>query len=85
VKRHYYEKLITNIREGIQKLDAEPNERRIYTIDAHWMKLQMVDRWFLVTPPTVVQFEDYSDIQKTVVNYIPFMTDLDKPRRPKHW
>jgi glycosyl transferase family 25 len=84
VKRHYYTTLIANIREGIEKLDAEPNERRIYAIDAHWMKLQTIDRWFLITPPTVVQLEDYSDIQKKVVNYTPFMTDLDKPRRSKH-
>ena len=84
VKKHYYATLIANIRESIHWLSVEPNERRNYAIDAYWMKLQAVDRWFLLTPPTVTQLEDYSDIQKKVVNYTPYMTDLDKPRRSKH-
>jgi hypothetical protein len=40
--------------------------------------LQSVDNWFLITPPTVVQREDYSDIEKKVIDYRDLMTDLDK-------
>jgi hypothetical protein len=32
----------------------------------------------LIIPPTVVQREDYSDIEKRVTNYEKHMQDLDK-------
>jgi len=84
VKNHYFKTMITNIREGISKLSAEPNKHYMYAIDVYWLNLQTVDRWFLCTPLTVIQREDYSDIQKKSVNYIHDMTDLDKSNKPKN-
>jgi len=78
VKQHYYDKLINNIREGLQKLMREPHNHRLYAIDKYWFSLQQSDYWFLVTPLTVVQREDYSDIEKRRTNYKKPMTDLDK-------
>jgi glycosyl transferase family 25 len=78
VKRHYYDKLIDNFREGINKLLREPENHRFYAIDKYWFHLQAIDNWYLIVPLTVTQREDYSDIEKRPTNYTPAMLDLDK-------
>jgi GR25 family glycosyltransferase involved in LPS biosynthesis len=78
VKQHYYDKLIANIKGGIEKLIKEPHNHCFYAIDKYWFNLQQEDYWFLITPLTVVQREDYSDIEKRITNYKKAMTDLDK-------
>ena len=42
------------------------------------MILQQNDNWYLITPLTVTQREDYSDIEQRNTNYTWLMTDLDK-------
>jgi len=78
VRSHYYDKMIENYREGISKLIKEPDNHRFFAIDKYWFKLQEKDLWFLIIPLTVVQREDYSDIEKRATNYTKVMTDLDK-------
>lgn len=78
VQRHYYKQLIANIREGIGKLMREPEKHILYAIDKYWFQLQGKDKWFLITPLTVTQREDYSDIEQRRTNYTKVMTDLDK-------
>jgi hypothetical protein len=63
---------------GLTNLIKEPESHAKYAIDKHWFSLQKTDNWFLITPLTVVQREDYSDIEKKVINYQGAMTDLDK-------
>ena len=46
--------------------------------DRYWCKLQLSDIWYLLTPLTVSQKPDYSDIEKKVINYNYLMLDLDK-------
>ena len=78
VNGHYIEKLMNNVKMGLTKLLREPEKHAQYAIDKHWFALQEKDNWFLITPLTVVQREDYSDIEKKVINYQSIMTDLDK-------
>jgi len=78
VQRHYYDKLIDNFREGINKLIREPEDHRFYAIDKYWFQLQAVDIWYLIVPLTVTQREDYSYIEKRQINYTSAMLDLDK-------
>jgi len=40
--------------------------------------LNKKDMWLLITPPTVIQREDYSDIEKRNTNYSQLMLDIDK-------
>jgi glycosyl transferase family 25 len=80
VKNHYFDKMIQNIREGVQQLIVEPKNRTMFAIDRYWFKLQMQDNWYLITPLTITQREDYSDIEKQHINYNSMMTDLDKAR-----
>lgn len=78
VNGHYMETLANNIKEGIQRLMKEPEKHILYAIDKYWLQLQKKDLWFLITPLTVVQREDYSDIEKRVTKYHRLMTDLEK-------
>ena len=78
VNGHYIEKLLNNVKMGLTNLLRHPEKHSQYAIDKHWFLLQEVHQWFLITPLTVVQREDYSDIEKRVVHYHKAMTDLDK-------
>lgn len=78
VNGHYISTLIQNIKMGLTNLLNKPLEHTLYAIDKFWFALQETDRWFLITPLTVIQREDYSDIEKRVTNYRNCMQDLDK-------
>ena len=78
VKKHYYDKLIENYITGIKHLYLEPHHHSLYAIDQFWTRLQEKDDWFLITPLTVVQRADYSDVEKKQTNYKRVMTMLDK-------
>jgi glycosyl transferase family 25 len=78
VQKHYYDILIKNYKEGILFLMKEPANHIIYAIDKYWFNLQAIDKWYLITPLSVTQREDYSDIEKRPTNYTPVMLDLDK-------
>ena len=77
-KADYYDTLINNMKEGLVKLMKEPHRHFLYAIDKYWFFLQQRDKWLLVTPLTVVQRVDYSDIERRMTNYRKAMTDLDK-------
>jgi len=78
VKKNYYDKLIENIEEGINNLASNTTRLNDFAIDQYWNKLQLVDNWCLLTPLTVSQRPDYSDIEKRITNYNRVMLDLDK-------
>lgn len=82
VRKHYMPVLYANVKEGIQRLLKEPEERAKYAIDKHWLKLQRKDRWLLMVPPTVVQRAGYSDIEGRDTNFERFMLDYNKVVRP---
>ena len=78
VKSNYFDKLIINIEEGLNNLSNNLNRLNDFAIDQYWNKLQLVDNWLLLTPLTVTQRPDYSNIEKKVINYNRVMLDLDK-------
>ena len=78
VNGHYIKKLMENVKMGLTQLMYKPASHTIYAIDKFWFVLQAVDKWYLIIPPTVVQREDYSDIEKKRTNYQKIMMDLDK-------
>jgi glycosyl transferase family 25 len=80
VKSHYYDKLIQNYEEGINKLKLNIGLINKYAIDQYWTQLQLHDRWYLLTPLTVTQKPDYSDIEKKEINYNILMLDLEKTK-----
>jgi glycosyl transferase, family 25 len=78
VKQHYYDTLIENYKEGIKKLMKEPENKKEYAIDKYWLKLQEKDNWFLIIPLTVVQMEDYSDIENKRTDFRDYMLNYNK-------
>lgn len=74
VKNHYYDKMINNIKEGIQNLLKNPLNG-YNAIDVYWMKLQSIDNWYILYPRTITQLPDYSDIEQRAVNYNHLMLD----------
>jgi glycosyl transferase family 25 len=78
VNGHYIKVLLQNVKMGLTHLLQKPDEHAKFAIDKFWFVLQNNSKWFLITPPTVVQREDYSDIEKKITNYEKIMVDLDK-------
>ena len=83
VNGHYFDTLLQNMREGLDKLLKEPTNPLDYAIDRYWLNLQKKDNWLLITPLTVIQREDYSDIERKRTNYSNLMLDLDKKQLMK--
>ena len=78
VKKEYYDILIKNYKEGLAHLMREPEKKKQFSIDIWWKQLQQKDQWYLLTPLTVIQKYDYSDIEEKVTDYRNMMLDLDK-------
>jgi len=78
VNGHYLNILASNVKMGLTNLLNKPDEKSKYAIDKFWFILQNNSNWYLITPLTVVQREDYSDIEQKVTNYTKMMQDLDK-------
>jgi glycosyl transferase family 25 len=77
VNNHYYDTLIDNFKTGLSGLIKEPNEYHRFALDQYWKRLQEKDKWYLIIPLSVVQKEDYSDIEKRNVNYINYMLTIN--------
>jgi len=78
VNGHYIKVLAANVKMGLTNLLNKPEERSKYAIDKFWFILQNTCNWYLIIPLTVVQREDYSDIEDKITNYQNMMRDLDK-------
>jgi len=78
VNGHYFDTLIENIKQGIQYLMREPGNYRSYAIDMYWLNLQKKHVWLLIVPLSVIQREDYSDIEQRNTKYQNMMLDLNK-------
>jgi len=76
VKRHYYDKIIANYKEGIRLFIENPTVAGKYELDVYWIKLQMVDKWFIIYPRTVNQRESYSNILNCMTDYTKHMIDV---------
>jgi GR25 family glycosyltransferase involved in LPS biosynthesis len=79
VRQHYFDTLLENFREGVQKFIRAPDKPFLYSIDIWWRRLQIRDRWFLLQPCCVIQWEgDWSDVENKNVNYSFLMRQQDK-------
>jgi glycosyl transferase family 25 len=68
VAKHYYNVLVTNLKDGRSKLTETGN--RVYMNDSYWKKLQQKDEWYCIIPSLMVQRPSYSDISKTFGDYV---------------
>ena len=77
VKKEYYDTLSANIKQGMKQLITNPDNSS-YKIDKYWFSLQRQDNWYLIIPLSVVQREDYSDIEKKITNFKSYMLNYNK-------
>ena len=80
IKNSYYDTLLKNFKESAGLLMKNPTVegKKAYSLDIYWKRLQMQDFWFMITPPTVTQYENYSDIEERNTNYNHLMLDMEK-------
>jgi GR25 family glycosyltransferase involved in LPS biosynthesis len=78
VRNHYYDTLLANFKAGAFRLMKEPHNKKHYAVDMYWKSLQRTDRWYMIIPLTVVQYDDFSDIEERPVNYTDLMLDVRK-------
>ena len=78
VKQDFYDIMIKNFKEGVSNLMKNTENKREFAIDIYWKKLQMENFWYMITPPTVTQYENYSDIEEKHTNYDNLLLDMDK-------
>lgn len=70
VNRAVLDELRQNIRDGIDKLEADDGTRREeYCIDQYWKSLQPARKWYVFNPIVGHQRDTFSDIQKVVTDY----------------
>jgi len=84
VRKHYFDKLIHNFENGVNKLTKAPSLEKFYAVDQNWKSLQLIDKWYLLTPLCVSQKPNYSNIEKKVMNYNSDMLILDKKKFSFH-
>jgi len=77
VKRHYYDTLINNLKEGIELKLKDPNNGK-YNNDEYIEILQQKDRWFCITPVHITQKDGYSDNFNEVRNYSKVIQHIPK-------
>ena len=78
VKKHYYKTLLTNFKESAKQLIQNPENKLDNALDRYWLKLQKQDKFCMLIPPTVIQYDSYSDIENTNVSYEHLMLDMNK-------
>jgi GR25 family glycosyltransferase involved in LPS biosynthesis len=80
VKNTYFDTLIKNFKESANLLMKHPTDegKKKYALDIYWKKLQIQDFWYMIIPPTVIQYENYSDIEEKETDYKHLMLDMDK-------
>lgn len=69
VNGHFINVMVSNVKMGLTNLLNNPEKISMYAIDKFWFVLQSASKWYLIIPLTVVQREDYSDIEQKVTNY----------------
>lgn len=81
VKKGMYDVLLENFKESSQlqmRNPGEPGVSNPYALDIYWKRLQLQYFWWIITPLTVTQYENYSEIENRVTNYDHLMLDMEK-------
>ena len=68
VPRRYMPTLLQNFKNGLAGF-LETGNRWTYSIDSYWKSLQRDDQWFFLTPPTVIQYANWSNIESAHTDY----------------
>jgi glycosyl transferase family 25 len=75
VNKHYYQTLLNNFKEGLEKLETT-NKWNLYAIDQYWKNIQKTGNWYCIVPSIMIQRPSYSDIEGSVVDYKTYFSLL---------
>uniref|UniRef100_A0A6C0HSU4 Glycosyl transferase family 25 domain-containing protein n=1 Tax=viral metagenome TaxID=1070528 RepID=A0A6C0HSU4_9ZZZZ len=81
VKKEMYDVLLENFKESAKLQMQNPILAGTYNpnaIDLHWKKLQPQYFWWIITPLTITQYENHSNVEGNVKNYDHLMLDMNK-------
>ena len=81
VKKEMYDVLLENFKESCNlqmKNPGSPGVSNPYALDIWWKRLQPQYFWWIITPLTVTQYENFSEIENRTTNYDHLMLDMDK-------
>jgi len=80
VKKHMYNILLNNFNESVAKLinDSSKESIKKHAVDMYWQRLQYQYFWYMITPPTVIQYTSYSDIENKTRNTENLLLDMKK-------
>jgi len=81
VKKEMYDVLLENFKESAKLQMQNPipaGTYNPYAIDLHWKKLQPQYFWWIITPLTITQYENHSNVEGNVKNYDHLMLDMEK-------
>ena len=77
VKNHYYDILLNNLREGLEKKIKNPNNYK-YNNDEYIQNLQIKDKWYCFYPILATQINGYSDNFNEIRNYKDIIMTIPK-------
>ena len=81
VKKEMYDVLLENFKESCNlqmKNPGSPGVSNPYALDIWWKRLQPQYFWWIITPLTVTQYENFSEIENRTTNYDHLMLDMEK-------
>jgi len=78
VASRYYDILLKNFKESAAGLLRNQNKKKEYALDMYWKRLQGEGIWFMIYPPSVIQYPNYSNIEERETNYAGLMMDVNK-------
>lgn len=81
VKKEMYDVLLNNFKESAKLQMQNPihaGTHNPYAIDIYWKKLQPQYFWWIITPLTITQYENHSNVEGRNINYDHLMLDMEK-------
>jgi glycosyl transferase family 25 len=73
VQKSYYNTLLNNFSEGLNKL-LNTGLYDKYALDQYWKQLQASNNWYCVIPSLMIQAPSFSDIENKYTNYTNYFS-----------
>jgi glycosyl transferase family 25 len=67
INKAYYETLLNNFKEGLEKLLSSEKYTE-YALDQYWSRVQSTGKWYATIPSLIIQRPGMSDIEHRFIN-----------------
>ena len=69
VSKHFAPILLQNFRDSAALSQCVGYQTHDYCLDQYWKRLQPITEWYTLSPRIGKQIDNYSDIERKVVQY----------------